>query len=199
MVNSLMEVLEELVCGRQYSTLSSLPYLLICVCVCISQALHEEETELQANQKVLVRDEQIGRMAIDVEATQAQMNHAIRHATQQNSIMDRVLWAALFRAFPWTLGIHGTQVVCMLDVKWFSLIPAGWRPDKLPAHRYHSAVQSIPYPTPPSSITPLDTGQFKSISNGYERKQKWYGIFAVYVTINRNHSRMHACLTGPIV
>ena len=108
------------------------------VIVCISQALHEEETELQANQKVLVRDEEIGRMAIDMEATQAQMNHAIRHATRQNSIMDRVLWAALFRAFPWTLGIHGTQVVCMLDVKWFSLIPAGWRPDKLPAHRYQS-------------------------------------------------------------
>ena len=71
-----------------------------------------------------------------------------------------VLWAALFRAFPWTLGIHGTQVVCMLDVKWFSLIPAGWRPDKLPAHRY----QLIPHPT--IIHHPTDPGQFKSIS-GY--------------------------------
>ena len=37
-------------------------------------------------------------------------------------------------------------------------------------------MQYIPYPTPPSSITP--PGQFESISNGYDRKQKWFGIFA---------------------
>ena len=144
---------------------------LICVCiVCILQAVHRVATYLQGNQKVLVRDEKICRMAIDMEATQARMNHGIRHAARQNSIMDRALWAALFTTFPWTVGMDGTRLVCMPDAKWFSRIPAGWRPDKLPADRYCGCREkTITYSTHLTIIhhPPTHPGQFNSISNGY--------------------------------
>ena len=66
-----------------------------------------------------------------------------------------------------------------------------WRPDKLPS--ISSAIYSKPHPT--IIHHPTGPGQFKSISNGYERKQKWYGIFARMVPFMLPSTGIiHACM-----